>query len=148
MKLTRFAILLTLAFTFACKKDNKVEEKKYEVTSTTDGDLVKSPTTGSLTGNWRLTSQRIGDGGIGEWLEVTDYKVITFTDGGSFVNTDGTVNRFSIAPQQGDTIISMTYKPSSGNTTTTVWLKVYDNAVYLYGLNCTEGCTFKYNRAN
>lgn len=147
MKSTHIAILLTLtltAFTFACKKDN---EKKFEVTNQQDGNLIKSATAANLTGTWKLTAERIGDGSIGEWKDVTNYQVISFPDATLFVNTDGSKNTFTLQGLAGDTLTSMTYTAVAGASQATVHLKVYDNALYVYGLNCTEGCTYKYKRA-
>ncbi|SFW62779.1 hypothetical protein [Chitinophaga sancti] len=148
MKSTHIAILLTLtltAFTFACKKDN--EGKKYEVTTKAEGSLIKSATAKNLAGTWRLTAERVGDGSLGEWKDVSEYKVISFSGTSVFVNTDGSKNTFALQGLAGDTLTSMTYEPVTGSTGATVYLKVYENAIYVSGLNCTEGCTFKYNRA-
>jgi hypothetical protein len=150
MKSTHFAILLTLtltAFTFACKKE---KEKEYVVTNQEEGTLIKSATATNLTGTWRLTAQRIGDGSLGEWKDVSEYKVISFSGTSVFVNTDGSQNTFALQGLAGDTLTSMTYEPvtsTNGLKAATVYLKVYENAIYVSGLNCTEGCTFKYNRA-
>lgn len=109
-----------------------------------------TPSSPSITGQWKLVEQKIGIAGPGEWKEVSDGDTFEFKTDGSFEKSfhpNCTTGTFEVI---GDTL-RLHYDCPEYDVTWDYSFRDFSNTSFTLSpitVMCIEGCQFRYQRIN